>query len=219
MIEDARVTCVHTIAKITPADYPDILAAVDAGMSQRELARRYGCAPSLIARHRAKAKRARELSERTQAPDLILTADAHTGSMREILQARIRDPKTSARDLASLVNSLAKLDEEQEAAERPSILKYHRIGTLLIEPEQRGPGTWRMMLRVPGGVEHVMDGLRPEQAFALAGCWLMPEGSRRALGLDAAPPNSGQAEPDGSTPNGAHPEPEQALLPNGSQSG
>jgi hypothetical protein len=141
--------------------------------------------------------------------------------MREILEARIRDPRTSARDLASLVNSLAKLNEEQEAAERQSILKYHRIGTLLIEPEQRGPGTWRIMLRVPGGVEHVADGVRPEQAWALAACWLIPEAGRRALGLDASPPNGGQAEPDGSTPNGARPEPEEASLslPNGSQSG
>ena len=45
----------HAIAKITPADYPDLPAAVDAGTSQRELARRYGCAPSLIARQVAKA--------------------------------------------------------------------------------------------------------------------------------------------------------------------
>jgi transposase-like protein len=207
----------HTIAKITPADYPDLLAAVDAGTSQRELARRYDCAPSLIARHVAKAKRTREPSERTQEPDLVVTAEAHTGSMREILQARIRDPKTSARDLASLVNSLAKLNEEQQAAERPSIF-YLRIGTLIIEPEQRGPGTWRMLLRTPNRIEQITDGLRPEQAFALAGCWLI-EADRRALGLDASPPNSGQSEPDGSTPNGAHPEPEQASLPNGSQSG
>ena len=55
----------ETIAKITPADYPVLLAAVDAGMTQRELAHRYGCAPSLVARHVARAKRARELSELT----------------------------------------------------------------------------------------------------------------------------------------------------------
>ena len=49
----------QTIAKITPADYPDLLAADDAGIPQRELANRYDCAPSLIARHLAKAERAR----------------------------------------------------------------------------------------------------------------------------------------------------------------
>jgi len=47
----------QTIAKITPADYPDLLAAVDAGTTQRELARRYDCVPSLIARHVARARR------------------------------------------------------------------------------------------------------------------------------------------------------------------
>jgi hypothetical protein len=36
-----------------------LLAAVDAGVSQRQLADRYDCAPSLLARHIAKAKRAR----------------------------------------------------------------------------------------------------------------------------------------------------------------
>ena len=56
MIEDARVIGVQTIAKVTPADYPDLLAAVDAGVSQRELVSRYGCAPSLIARHVARAR-------------------------------------------------------------------------------------------------------------------------------------------------------------------
>jgi len=33
-----------------------------------------------------------------------------------------------------------------------------------------------------------MDGLRPQQAFALAGCWLMPEVARSVLGHDASPP-------------------------------
>ncbi|MGH3137622.1 MAG: hypothetical protein ACRDPV_14140 [Gaiellaceae bacterium] len=41
----------QTLAKITIADYPDLLAAVDADVPQRELARRYDGAPSLIARH------------------------------------------------------------------------------------------------------------------------------------------------------------------------
>jgi hypothetical protein len=86
----------------------------------KDLARRYDCASSLTARHVARATRAGELSDRTQEPDLVLASEPHTGSIREILEARIPDPKTSARDLSSLVNSLAKLDEEQEAAERPS---------------------------------------------------------------------------------------------------
>jgi len=109
----------QTIAKITPADYPDLLAAVDAGMTQRELARRYDCAPSLVARHVARAERARELSEPAGGSNPGLTADPHEGSMHEILEARIRDPKTSARDLASLLNARARLDaEETPAADR-----------------------------------------------------------------------------------------------------
>src|SRR5438034_9290226 len=89
----------QTIAKITLADYADLLAAVDAGMTQRQLADRYDCAPSLVARHVARAKRARAPSERTREPDLGLTAEPHNGSKREILQARIHDPRTSAATL------------------------------------------------------------------------------------------------------------------------
>src|SRR2546425_4084879 len=78
----------QTIAKITLADYADLLAAVDAGMTQRQLADRYDCAPSLVARHVARAKRARAPSERTREPDLGLTAEPHNGSMA-------RDPASS----------------------------------------------------------------------------------------------------------------------------
>jgi hypothetical protein len=150
MIEDARVICVNTIAKITLADYPDLLAEVDAGIPQREIARRRGCAPSLVARHVARARRARALSDRTPEPDPSLTAEPHNGSMREILEARIRDPRTSARDLASLTNSLAHLKEEETLLSGPS--KYLRCGTLILEP---GPGPdrrYRLMMRVPGGM-------------------------------------------------------------------
>jgi hypothetical protein len=145
----------HTIAKITPADYPDLLAAVDAGVPQRELARRYECAPSLVARHVARAERARELSERRQEePDLGARAEPHDGSMREILEARVRDPNTSARDLASLTNALARLKDEETLASGPPITHLRR-GTLILEP---GPGPdrrYRLMMRVRGGIEHV----------------------------------------------------------------
>jgi hypothetical protein len=161
----------HQIAKITPADYPELLAAADAGTPQRELARRYDCAPSLVARHQARAKRERELSEPTPAGDPGATAEPHNGSLREILEARIRDPRTAARDLASLTNALARLEVEQQGAGQPSIYTL-RPGTLILEPES-GPGpehSWRLMLRVRGGIEHSADGLTNRQAWFLAGC-------------------------------------------------
>jgi len=45
-----------------------------------------------------------------------VTVDTQSGSIREILEARIRDPKVSARDLASLTNALIKLDEDLATA-------------------------------------------------------------------------------------------------------
>jgi hypothetical protein len=145
----------QTIAKITPADYPDLLAAVDAGIPQRELADRYDCAPSLVARHVAKAERARALGELTQKRDPGPAAEAQSGSMRELLEARIRDPRTSARDLASLMNALARLGDEETIAPG-SFFSYMRCGTLILEP---GPASvdqrYRLMLRVPGGIEYV----------------------------------------------------------------
>jgi len=132
---------VSAIAKITPADYAELLAAVDAGISQRELARRYGCAPSLVARHVARAKRAREPGDRGQDADLGLSAAPQNGSMREILEARIRDRRTSARDLASLTNALARLKEEETLVSGPSIYTLRR-GTLILEPEPKtDPGS------------------------------------------------------------------------------
>jgi hypothetical protein len=57
----------------------------------------------------------------------------------------------------------------------PSIYTLRR-GTLILEPEPKtDPGserTYRLMLRVPGGIEHVADGLTNGQAWALAGCGL-----------------------------------------------
>lgn len=174
------------MTKITPADYPDLLAAVEEGVTQRELARRYDCAPSLVARHIARAKRNQDdLGDQVQESDLVGPAvDPHPGSMREVLEARIHDPRTSARDLAALINALAKLDEEQRPAELPSVFAY-RTGTLIVEPEARGPETtWRIRLRGKGTVEDVMDGLQPEQAWSLIACYLMPAVGREALGLD-----------------------------------
>lgn len=146
----------QTIAKITPDDYPDLLSAIDERITQRELARRYDCAPSLIARHVAKAKRAQEFSEVRQDPDVDANADTLTGSLREILQARIRDPSTSPRDLASLVNVLGRLEDEEQDVSGPP-LSYLRRGTLILEP---GPSSgseprFRLMLRERRGIQHV----------------------------------------------------------------
>jgi len=122
---------VQTIAKITPADYAELLAGVDAGMTQRQLADRYDCAPSLVARHIAKAKRAREANEPARRRDVDLSADPHEGSMREILEARIRDPRTSARDLASLLNALTRCEDE------PSSGSYGDLRMQLLAAKRR----------------------------------------------------------------------------------
>jgi hypothetical protein len=145
----------QTIAKITSADYPDLLAAVDAGTTQRELAGRYDCVPSLIARHVSRAKRARRLSERTQEHAPGMNGERQSGSMRELLEARIRDPKTSARDLASLTNALARLHEEEQPSGRPSLHELS-LGTLILEPGPAGhKPRYRLLMRVPGRIVHV----------------------------------------------------------------
>jgi hypothetical protein len=185
----------QTIAKITPADYPDLLAAYDADIPQRELADRYDCAPSLIARHLAKAKRARALGELTQKRDPGPAAE-QSGSMREILEARIRDPQTSARDLASLINALARAREEEERTSH-SYLSYLRIGTLILEPGPAsgdGERRYRLMMRARrGSIEHVSSSqydLTPSGALYLIVCalgsslGLTPED---ILGTTAAP--------------------------------
>jgi hypothetical protein len=100
-------------------------------------------------RHVARAKRARELSEPARAGDLGGTAEPHEGSLREILETRIRDPRTSARDLASLTNALDRL---KVAKQRASVYSLRR-GTLILEPESGPKRTYRLMLRVPGGIE------------------------------------------------------------------
>jgi transposase-like protein len=148
----------HTIAKITPDDYSDLLAAVDEGVSQRALARRYGCAPSLIARHVAKAKRLRELRDLEQMPQSDSSLGPIEGSTREILEARIRDPKTPARDLASLVNALARLTKDDASAPPDSPARLFWPGTLILERGRRSREAerrYRVMVRTRRGIEHL----------------------------------------------------------------
>jgi hypothetical protein len=142
--------------KITSEDYPELLAAVDAGVTQRALARRYDCAPSLIARHVARAREARDFTDITREADVAAAADELTGSLREILEGRLRDPKTSARDLASLANALARLkDQKQDAPYSP--LTHLRFGTFILEPGPRSGSKrqFRLMGRVRGGISHL----------------------------------------------------------------
>ncbi len=134
-----------SIRKITPADYPELLAAVDAGVTQRQLARRYNCAPSLIARHVAKARQAQEFSAVGQEPDVDATADEVTNSLREIMEARIRDPNTSARDLASLANAVTRLKDDGKSASAPPITSL-RI-PLVVARAWRHQACFRALLR------------------------------------------------------------------------
>jgi hypothetical protein len=143
-------------AKITPSDYPDLLAAVDDGISERELARRYDCAPSLVHRHVVKARQAQDSKDVNPKPDIGADDDAPTGSLREILQARIEDPNTSARDVASLANALARLEDEKQSSPYPPLTAL-RLGSLIFEP---GPASesgrrFRVLWRVRGGIRHV----------------------------------------------------------------
>jgi transposase-like protein len=144
--------------KITPSDYPDLLAAVDEGVSQRALARRYDCVPSLVHRHVARAKRVRELSELEQAPQADPSLSPIEGSTREILEARIRDPKTPARDLANLANALARQIKDEPSAPPDSPALLFRSGTLILEPGRRSGEAerrYRLMVRTRRGIEHL----------------------------------------------------------------
>jgi hypothetical protein len=106
--------------------------------------------------------------------------------VREILEARIRDPRAAARDLASLTNALARLEVEEQRAGQPSIYTL-RPGTLILEPESGPPElSYRLMLRVRGGIEHFADGLTNRQAWWLAGCGTRPRHAGRPRGLDRA---------------------------------
>lgn len=148
--------------KITPDDYPDLLAAVDEGVSERELARRYGCAPSLVHRHVVKARRLRELEPLQGETDL--GAGPIEGSLSEILDARIRDPKTPARDLASLTNALTRLKGKEEPGAGGELVMLFQPGTLIVEPQRNsgpGPGKcrFRLLWRLPEGIKQVGDQL------------------------------------------------------------
>jgi hypothetical protein len=168
-----------TIAKVAPHDYPDLLAAAEAGVSERELARRYGCAPSLIHRHLAKARRLRELCAFKEEAEACPRRGPVEGSTREILEARIRDPQTPSRDLASLVNALARLGGEDEQGAGSATVPF-RPGTLVLEPG-RGPKSernYRLLLHEPGGIKHVSSrgyDLTAADAFYLIACWLQSD--------------------------------------------
>ena len=146
------------IPKITSSDYPDLLAAVDGGVSERELARRYDCAPSLVHRHVARAKRARELADRVVEPDTERIVEPIEGSVRDLVEARIRDPHISARDLASLMNALSKLDVEEASA------ADDELRLQLVAARQRVRELERANFRLPicmPGVNEWLDALPP----------------------------------------------------------
>jgi len=146
-----------------------MLAAVDDGVSQRELARRYSCAPSLIARHVAKARRLREENALEAEVGADPGAGPLKGSMGEILEGRIRDPNTPGRELPGLVNALARLgnEVEQRGSDFPFLF---RSGTLILEPTGRGPKSerrYRLMLRKRRRLEQIGDDLTAAQVFYL----------------------------------------------------
>lgn len=171
----------QAIAKITADDYPGLLEAVEEGVSERELARRYGCAPSLVHRHLVRARRLRELDiqEKAVGDDLV---DPIKGSMHAILEARIRDPKTPGRELPGLVNALGRLSKEEEHNPSSGLPFVFRPGTLILEPARRGAKSerrYRMLLRKAGDVEEIADDLLVAEAIYLFGLL-----NRKELGLD-----------------------------------
>jgi hypothetical protein len=79
-----------------------IAALAGQGYDVKRCRRILGVAPSGYFGWRSRPPSA--ISE-PQEHDPGLSAERPSGSMREIIEARIRDPKTSARDLASLTNA------------------------------------------------------------------------------------------------------------------
>ncbi len=132
----------QTLSKITPADYPELLASVAAGMTQRELARQYGCAPSLVARHLARARRAEEQRDPTERPDAGATdeplddcrqiepgpapgaamSDGPTNTGVDIRQRLEQEAlhSTDARSRLAALRELRLLNESGGAGETPS---------------------------------------------------------------------------------------------------
>jgi hypothetical protein len=169
---------VRRTAKITPDDYPDLLGAVDEGVSERELARLYRCAPSLVHWHIVKARRLHELEALQEETDL--SARPINGSLSEILDARIRDPKTPARDLASLTNALSRLNKEGEPEAGGQLALLFRPGTLILEPQRKSkPGSgrcrFRLLWRLPEGIKEVGDQLTAAEVVYLVLCALASE--------------------------------------------
>ena len=165
-------------AKITPGDYRDLLAAVEEGVSERELARRYRCARSLVHRHIARARNLRELEALQEETDL--RARPIDGSLSEILDARIRDPKTPARDLVGLANARSRLNKEEGFGAGEQLALLFRYGTLILEPQRKSkPGSgrcrFRLLWRVPEGIKEVGDQLTAEEVLCLVVCALASE--------------------------------------------
>ena len=165
-------------AKITPDDYLDLLRAVDEGVSERELARRYRCARSLVHRHIVKARHLRDLEALQEETDL--SARPINGSLGEILDARIRDPNTPARDLASLTNALSRLNKEEGPGAGERLALLFRSGTLILEPRRKtkpGPGRcrFRLLWRLPEGIKEVGDQLTATEVVYLVVCALASE--------------------------------------------
>jgi hypothetical protein len=79
-------------------------------------------------------------------------------SPREILLARIRDPNTFPRDLASLANALARLEDDKQSSPYPALTDL-RAGTVIVEPgpHSESERRFRLLWRVPGGIRHVGD--------------------------------------------------------------
>src|SRR6266516_2784365 len=88
--------------------------------------------------------------------------DLESRANREILEACIRDPKTSARDLASLSSGLAKLEVEGPARPFP-----FPPGTLFVQPS--GPeGRYQILARKRGGFERLAHGSAWEVVYLIA---------------------------------------------------